>query len=373
MGRLSTARRIVMLAALCLPASGRMFPRGAQAAPCTTAPAWAVDPANPVIRPGLNGELDAERAGAGHVIQIDDRYVMYYWGTGSDHHNRICVAETGIDRPNAWKARGAVLERQPDKDYNLNGPSFPFVLPRDDGPWLMYFCSWGKPKPGGGLPNRTGVALSDDKGRTWRYCEDNPILPLDMPYDKEATGSIWVIRDNDRYRMYYTAIGRYYPRPAGVRTGHGDTIPEIGIGYATSADGIHWTKPFDHTVVSPRGFATDPYEYIASKPCIVRNGDTCTMWVHTFGTAYRVRSLTSTDGIVWTWNPLGPSGELGTGRTGEFDAVQRTYVCVVKHGNEYRCWYTGTGFGKTGMGYATARIPLAVAGSQPATREAAGQ
>ena len=60
----------------------------------------------------------------------------------------------------------------------------------------------------GGLPNRTGVALSDDKGKTWRYCEDNPILPLNKPYDKEATGSVWVIRENDTYRMYFTAIGR---------------------------------------------------------------------------------------------------------------------------------------------------------------------
>ncbi|MEI6914713.1 MAG: hypothetical protein WCL39_06235 [Armatimonadota bacterium] len=342
---------------------------GAKTVLPTASVRWSCEP-GPVIKPGqLHGDLDAKRAGAGHVIQVGDTYLMYYWGTGADGYNRILLAQSSVDSPNKWKPLGSVLERQADTDYNFNGPGFPFVLSRDDGPWLMYFCGWGKPKPGGGIPNRTGVATSYDKGRTWKYCEENPIIPLDKPYDENATGSVWVIREKDDYRMYYTSIGKYYAKPEGVKSGHGDTIPNIGVAYATSKDGIHWAKPLDHRVVEPRGFGTDPYEYIASKPCIVKNGDTYTMWVHTFGTAYRLRSLTSTDGIHWLWNPSGPEGELGTGKNGAFDAAQRTYVSVVKHNGEYRCWYTGTAFGRTGMGYATAKIQPASVDKPKATRK----
>ena len=42
--------------------------------------------------------------------------------------------------------------------------------------------------------------------------------------------------------MYYTAIGRYFSAPKGVKTGHGSVIPEIGIAYAESRDGIRWEK-----------------------------------------------------------------------------------------------------------------------------------
>lgn len=323
---------------------------------CSAAEAvrWNCRP-EPVIKPGqLGGDLDARRAGAAHVIQVGDNYLMYYWGTGKDGFHRIMLAEATVDSPVQWKPLGSVLERQADTNANFQGPSFPFVVPRDDGPWMMYFCSWGKPRPGGGLPNRTGVALSYDRGKTWEYCRENPVIPLDEPYDKEATGSCWVLRENDAYRMYYTSIGPYYRRPENVETGHGDTIPNIGIAYATSKDGIHWNKPLDRRVVDPREFGTEPYEYIASKPCIVREGGGYRMWVHTFGTSYRVRSLTSPNGIDWAWVPVGPEGEMGTGPKGAFDQTQRTYVSVVKHGGEYRCWYTGDAFGQTGMGYATA-------------------
>ena len=91
-----------------------------------------------------------------------------------------------------------------------------------------------------------------------------------------------------------------------------DTIPEIGIGYAESRDGLHWEKPLDHLVVAPRGFGVTPYEYICSKPCVVRERDGYVMWVNTFGTAYRVHRLVSRDGLRWEWaERLGPDGELG--------------------------------------------------------------
>ena len=71
--------------------------------------------------------------------------------------------------------------------------------------------------------------------------------------------------------------------------------------------------------------------------------------MHTFGTAYRVRSLTSADGLTWEWLPGGIDGELGVGEDGAFDSEQRCYVSVVQYGEDYRCWYTGNGFGSTGM------------------------
>ena len=47
-------------------------------------------------------------------------------------------------------------------------------------------------------------------------------------------------------------------------------------------------------------------------------------------------------------------GELGVGPADTWDSEQRCYVCVVRHGDRYHCWFTGNGFGRTGIGHATA-------------------
>lgn len=317
---------------------------------------WTIDPENPVIPPGkLHPGLDGTRAGAAHVIETPDGFRMVYWGSTRDGQNHILQADAPFDSPNRWAPRGhPLIGPQPDMVVNCHGPGFPFLLPVADSRCLLYYTGWGE-RPDGKLPNTTGVAVSDDAGATWAYHGEHPVIPLDRPYDAEGTGSLWVLFEGDRYRMYYTAIGRYFSRPEGVQTGHGDTIPEIGIAYAESADGIHWEKPIDRLMIAPRGFDVEPYEYICSKPCVIKLGDRYVMWVNTFGTAYRVHRLTSTDGLHWEWGERhGPDGELGVGEEGAFDDRQRSYPTVVSRDGVLHCWFTGNGFGATGMGYAVA-------------------
>ncbi len=278
---------------------------------------------------------------------------MVYWGSDRQNRNYILQAEAPIGEPNAWRSVGdALIGPQPETTYNCRGPGFPFLLPVTDRRWLLYFTAWGK-RADGRLPNTTGVAISDDAGANWRYHREHPVIALDRPHDAEGSGSIWIMREDGGLRMYYTAIGRYFPKPEGVETGHGDTIPEIGIAYAESRDGLHWEKPIDGLLVAPRGSGVTPYEYICSKPCVIKDGNGYTMWVNTFGTAYRVHRLVSADGLHWQWERrYGPDGELGVGDDGAFDDHQRSYPTIVSRDGELRCWFTGNGFGETGIGHA---------------------
>lgn len=316
---------------------------------------WTCDP-DPVVRPGLHPGLDDHRAGACHVVPVRDTYRMYYWG-GGPAGSVILLAESPVNDPNAWRPHGEILlGPQPENELNCDGPSFPFVYEIEGDRWGMIVGAWGRRRPDGTLPNTTHLALSDDGGLTWRYHDANPIIPLDRPWDRVATGSVCVVKHEGRFRMYYTSITEYFDKPEGVATGHGDVIPRIGTAMMTSADGVHWDKCPEGFVVSPRGFDTDPYEYITSKPYVLREGDGWRMWVSTFGPAYRIRSLTSPDGLAWTWVPSGPEGDPGIGAAGAFDDHQRSYACVVPHGDSYRMWYTGNSFGDTGIGYAVGRF-----------------
>ncbi len=315
---------------------------------------WSFD-LGTTIRPGqLHGSLDSARASAAHVIDDGDYIRMYYWGTGSDGLNRILLARALKTKPAKWEPMGSVLECQPMSDYNSIGPSFPHVVPMDDKRWLLYFAGWGHAREDRKLPNRTGVALSEDGGASFTYPTDQPVIGLDRKWDREGTGSICIVRAADRLRMYYTAIGSYFPKPTGIRTAHEGSIPEIGVGYAESIDGLSWEKPLNDLVVKPRGTETSPYEYIVSKPHIIEEEDGLRMWVNTCGIAYRMRSLWSRDGLTWEWFNSGEDGDMGIGPTGAFDDEQRCYVSVLRNDDTYHCWYTGNGYGTTGMGYARA-------------------
>lgn len=321
---------------------------------------------NPIITPGqLHGGLDHQRAGAAQVLDMGDHYRMYYWGTGDLGHV-ILMAEADKQTPTQWRPRGGVLlAPQPQTILNATGPSFPHVFKVDGDRWHMIFCAWGQKLPTGRLANTTGLAISDDAGLTWRYHNQHPILAMDRPYDHSATGSVWVTKVNSHFRMYYTAIGDWFDRPSHVKAGHGDSLPAIGIGYATSDDGVIWHKPTHELLIAPRYADAEPYEYIVSKPCVIAepsgfgkegNEPGWRMFVSTFGHAYRTRSLISHDGLSWTHVPSPIEGELGVGQAGSFDDHQRSYASVVRHEGEYRMWYTGNRFGLHGMGYCTAAI-----------------
>ena len=318
---------------------------------------WTLDSANPVIKPGqIHPGLDDNHAGACHVLDLGDKYRIYYWGHCNGDY-LILMAESSVDSPNDWHpVGGALLEPQPETKHNCGGPSFPYVVPVTEARWHMYFGAWGTYDESGKLPNCMCLAVSEDAGLTWEYHSRAPNIASDKPWDSEGTGSVSVMVRDGKFHMYYTSIAEYFDAPEGVQTGHGARIPRIGVAYAVSDDGINWEKPLDNLMVAPRGFDMEPYEYINSKPFIIRDGDGYRMWISTFGYAYRIRSLVSDDGIEWTRVPSGPDGDIGIGEKGAFDDIQRSYASVVKHGDEYRMWFTGNGFGATGMGYATGRL-----------------
>jgi len=290
---------------------------------------WKIISSEPVIKPAmLHPGLDDNRIAACHVLDLGDRFRMYYWGSGKKG-NVILMAESPADKPNLWCGIGdCLLEPQRDGVLNCRGPSFPFVIKIDDKLWYMYFCAWGASRDDGKIPNTTHLAISRDAGITWEYYPHNPVIPLDSQWDKEATGSVLVIKRNNEFWMYYTAIIEYVRKPDGVKTGHGNIIPHICICLAKSQDGISWKK-YHRPVLMPRQFNAEPYEYINSKPFVIPDEDGFRMWFNSFGYAYRIQEAVSIDGINWQYVTKNADSYLGVGQEEE-----RKYLSYVV----YRKW-----------------------------------
>ncbi len=331
---------------------------------------------------GFAGEKSSKFVSSPSVIRLKDgRLRAYIWvaddGPPWMRGNQVIIAaESDPANPFVWK----VISDQPmvgrDASSTIRdiGAGFPYVLPRDDGPWLMYYGSWGGNWPlKQELLNRLGTAVSHDQGLTWEVVNEDTI-PSGPPgsFDSGAIPSAAVIREGENdYRMWYTAAGKYL-RFGDINQGI------LHIGAARSSDGLHWTK-LDEPALLAREDATEPYEACLARPYVLKLDGVYHMWLGVYDKepgsrpnppgagdsglsaegakrtgsghgSYRIEYARSDDGITWTRYADQPIMPL---TPGGFDENSHTYVSVVDMGEQLWMFYTGDGLGATGVGLAT--------------------
>lgn len=159
-------------------------------------------------------------------------------------------------------------------------------------------------------------------GRLSRYT-GNPLIPMGpQNYDQDKTGPRVVLKEGaNNYRMWYEAVSG--PNKATV-------------GYAISADGINWSKR--GTVLSPStNWEGGTDGEISPNSIIIENG-TYKLWYHSFGSdrKRRIGYATSSDGLNWTKYP---TPILDVGPAGSADDLYVVEPRVFKLGNQYRMYY----------------------------------
>jgi hypothetical protein len=333
-----------------------------------------------ILQPGFAGPRSAAFVSSPAVVRLaNGRLRMYVWVADATPpwlrgQHVIIAAESDPADPLHWEviSRQPLVGPGPAGGLRDHGVGFPFVVPRTDGPWLMYYGTWGgdwtiKQE----LMNRIGVALSHDEGLTWQIAEED-MLPSGPPgsFDAGAIPSVDVLRTAPAdYLMWYTAAEKYL-RFGAVNQGI------LHIGVARSHDGLHWDK-LARPALRAREGATEPFEACLARPAVLHLDGLYHMWLGVYEMApgrrpndpasgsaalspagaqragagsYRIEYARSTDGVHWTRYadqpvlPLTPGG---------FDSDSQTYPSVVDMGEEIWLFYTGNGLGATGVGLAT--------------------
>jgi predicted GH43/DUF377 family glycosyl hydrolase len=332
-----------------------------------------------ILAPGFAGPQSAEFVSSPSVVRLPDgRLRMYVWVADDTPpwlrgRHVVIAAESDPENPFDWQlvSNDAMVGPLEGSDIRDHGVGFPFVLPRDDGPWLMYYGTWGgdwtlKQE----LLNRLGLATSDDSGLTWQV-EEEDLLPSGPrgSFDAGAIPSAAVVRlDDDNYLMWYTAAEKYI-RFGAVNQGI------LHIGVARSSDGISWTK-MKTPALRAREAATEPYEAVLARPSVLQLDGVFHMWFGVYDMApgskpnadqadrspapggtnragagvYRIEYARSIDGINWLRFADQPVLSL---TPGGFDSTSQTYASVVDMGSQLWMFYTGDGLGTTGVGLAT--------------------
>jgi predicted GH43/DUF377 family glycosyl hydrolase len=197
------------------------------------------------------------------------------------------------------------------------------VVILDNGQYKMWYSGLGTDSK-----FRIGYATSTDGG-TWTKYEGNPVLDVgpNGSWDNESMRVNSVIRDNNIYKMWYTgalALGR--------------------LGYATSVDGINWTKYAGNPVMDVGSAGSWDNEGIGLGSVISDTG-IFKMWYtgvdSDFATSVgRLGYATSADGINWNRYAGNPVLDVGSG--GSWDDAWIFDPYVIRDGSSLRMWYSGS-------------------------------
>jgi len=174
----------------------------------------------------------------------------------------------------------------------------------------------------------------------WTKHNGNPVLTPGPTgaWDEEFVGTPSVLFDGSTYHLWYSGYNYIAGR-------------SVGIGYATSNDGISWTKYDDPSTTNPPYSQSDPvltpgpgsYDNIgAGFQCVLKIDSIYHMWYTGDNHVANNQGLTichaiSLNGISWIKDTLNPV--LNVGQNGSWDDVWVNAPSVVFDGSMYHMWY----------------------------------
>lgn len=207
-----------------------------------------------------------------------------------------------------------------------------------DGAKYMYYTGWSKAVE---TPFTffIGLAISQDGGATYRRYSQAPVLGRGY-HDPFLTASPWVVREGDRWRMWYVSCTGWDRDTPTEELRH-----YYHIRYAESADGIRW-EPDGRVCID---FA--PGEYAIARPVVYHADGHYHMWYcYRGGSAtYRAGYAVSHDGLTWERR----DAEVGIDVSpGGWDAEMICYPCVFEADGATYMLYNGNAYGATGTGLA---------------------
>ena len=222
------------------------------------------------------------------------------------------------------KENRIVLDRGASGTFDSTHAKYPCVLKVGDEWWM-----WYNGRTDDAFTGSVGLATSKD-GLAWTKQNDGePVLQHGPPGTSDSTKADHpaVLHFDGRFHMWYTA---------------GDARSRYKIGYATSPDGIHWTRQNGGKPVLGPGAKGKFDDQVLLHPAVVRD-DTGVLhiWYNGVGPqgSFRVGHATSTDGVRWE-RQNGGDPVLAPGKVGEYQENYVYNVMVLLADGAYHMWYT---------------------------------
>jgi len=295
---------------------------------------WQKYPANPVLDVGEDGSWSGLYVSDPCVLFDGEMYHMWYVGdNGSMRGIGYATSSDGVN----W-------QQYPGNPVLKDGIGDVWDGEYVSQPTVLYYGNmyhmWYTGYDGEHL--RIGYAVSTD-GINWQRCSYNPVLDVGPPgeWDSEGVSGPTVLIKDNAFQMWYTGYDGEHLR----------------IGYATSSDGISWQKSSYNPVLDV-GTSGEWDDEGVSKATVLYHQDQeiYRMWYAGYdGSNVRIGYATSSDGISWSKHTSNPILDLGPDGTWDSNGVSDP--TVVFNPNTYHMWYTGYDGSNMRIGYAFDKIP----------------
>lgn len=270
----------------------------------------------PVLEPGPSGEWDDTYVICPEILFDGTQYRMWYSGGGENGINDEIGYATSIDGIN-WEKHldNPVLKIGESGKWDDKYIREPVVL-TDGSTWKMWYEGVNELTGS----HQIGFATSQD-GISWWKFDGNPVLSSGPSgsWDAQGIRGPYVILKQDDYHMWYYNSGI------------------VGsIGYASSSEGITWTKLSGNPILIPPIVGV-VYNRLKS-PSVIEISGEYNMWIE-YSMADRadyyqndIVHKTSLDGINWV------AGSSTLPR----ENWMALHFCpeVILHNNSVKMWYT---------------------------------
>jgi beta-1,2-mannobiose phosphorylase / 1,2-beta-oligomannan phosphorylase len=307
---------------------------------------WQKSAANPVLRHdlALSANYDHFTISDPCVLQDEGLYKMWYTAGGytpPDPENHCSIAyATSTDGIHWGKSNLSPVLNNDQSSWDAYAVETVSVLADSEADaaerYKMWYAGRTKPYEDGGPAYDIGYAVSPD-GIRWNKVGGAPVLSRggSNEWDNSFLEGPTVIKDGSVYKMWYAGFDA-------VADGQ-STDGKVSIGYATSVDGIVWTKYERNPVLSvgPRS-AWDGKT--VQDPCVIKTEGVYRMWYG--GASYDFQKFgqqtgyaESSDGISWIKS--GDNPVLKRGNPGSWDANTASFPSVLIEGELIKMWYTG--------------------------------
>ncbi len=309
---------------------------------------WYKYSGNPVITVGTGTSWDKDFLSYPNVMFNGTHYYLYYSGGGSDNNIGLATSTDGI----TWTKciSNPVLSRGPTGSWDAVNVKPNFVT-FDGTIYKMYYQGQEITKNDW----NTGYATSTD-GINWQKYPYNPVFktstnPLDWDYHYSNINDIYY--DGHIYQAWYTGLAQV------------GGIAPYQIGYATSFDGINWARyPSNPVLAGPMGWYNG-----LNVICVLFHNNQYLGWYDYKlggGVPMKIHFATSTDGVSWSkyaGNPVLQPGPAGT-----WDNALVGLPEVIIKGKQFWMYYAGNDGSKTQIGLAKSKFePYAILNSTTIT------
>lgn len=265
--------------------------------------------------------------------------VRVYFTSLDDHrYGRIGYVELDVNAPHEilYETKEPILTLGGIGEFDDSGVNL-FSLVKQNDRTYLYYQGWQRCQR---VPYMlfTGLAIANNDEREFRKWSRVPVLDRTArePFIRAAP---YVLLEDDVFKMWYASGTQWITDKSGLHY-------NVVIRYATSLDGFSWNAN-EHICVEPNL----PDEYAVGRPCVIRDGSLYRMWYscRSFSKRYVIGYAESADGVHWSRK----DAEAGIAKSDTgWDSEMICYPYVVKINGQLHMCYNGNRHGATGFGWA---------------------